>query len=76
MTDTWCFFLQLSGLDINVLQNDGDGFPGEEDGQRASHGTSCAGIIAMEKNNECGVGVAYQASITGTCMCVIMTMPE
>ena len=31
-----------------------------------SHGTSCAGIIAMEKGNEhCGVGVAYNSNITG-----------
>ena len=29
-----------------------------------SHGTSCAGEIAMVKdNNKCGVGVAYESSI-------------
>ena len=41
------------------------------DGERDSHGTSCAGIIAMEKNNNvCGVGVAYRARITGEFICV------
>lgn len=31
-----------------------------------SHGTACAGEIAMEKGNaKCGVGVAYNATITG-----------
>ena len=31
-----------------------------------SHGTKCAGIIGMAKNNEyCGVGVAYESSIGG-----------
>ena len=52
-----------------MLKDHGNAFPGEEAGQRVSHGTSCAGIIAMEKNNECGVGVAYHASITGVCVC-------
>ena len=51
-----------------MLKDRGNAFPGEEDGQRVSHGTSCAGIIAMEKNNVCGVGVAYHASITGVCV--------
>ena len=32
----------------------------------ANHGTSVAGTIAMEKDNRiCGVGVAYNAFITG-----------
>ena len=31
-----------------------------------SHGTSCAGEIAMAKdNNKCGVGVAYGSKIGG-----------
>jgi len=31
------------------------------------HGTNCAGEIAMIKdNNICGVGVAYQSTITGS----------
>lgn len=37
-----------------------------ETGYLPSHGTKCAGIIAMEKNNDkCGVGVAFNAHITG-----------
>lgn len=33
---------------------------------RDNHGTSCAGIIAMAKNNGvCGVGVAYESQIAG-----------
>jgi len=36
-----------------------------------SHGTSCAGEIAMVRdNNKCGVGVAYQCSLGGMCTCV------
>lgn len=32
-----------------------------------NHGTRCAGVVAMEKsNNYCGVGVAHQATLTGT----------
>ena len=31
----------------------------------AGHGTSCAGEIAMVKNNECGVGVAYESEVAG-----------
>ena len=31
-----------------------------------THGTNCAGIVGMEKSNDdCGVGVAYNAHITG-----------
>lgn len=31
-----------------------------------SHGTSCAGIIGMGKDNyKCGVGVAYNVKIAG-----------
>lgn len=35
-------------------------------GVRESHGTHCAGVVAMEKgNHKCGVGVAYNSFITG-----------
>lgn len=30
-----------------------------------SHGTSCAGIIAGRKGTDCGVGIAYDAQISG-----------
>ena len=32
---------------------------------KAGHGTRCAGEIAMVKNNECGVGVAYESKVAG-----------
>lgn len=36
------------------------------------HGTSCAGIIAMERNNYyCGAGVAYNCRIGGIVPCII-----
>ena len=51
---------------INDTKN---AFPGFTEGERDSHGTACAGIIAMEKNNVCGVGVAYNSRITGITYC-------
>ena len=58
--------LKISDLDINALNDTDTAFPGEYEGVRDSHGTACAGIIAMEKdNNVCGVGVAYRSSIVG-----------
>ena len=30
-----------------------------------SHGTKCAGVIAMGKNSYCGVGVAFESKIGG-----------
>ena len=51
---------------MNAITGRDSAFPGETNGERDSHGTSCAGIIAMEKSNEvCGVGVAYESLITG-----------
>ena len=40
---------------------------GEKDAFALSqHGTSVAGVIAMVKdNNKCGVGIAYNCTITG-----------
>ena len=33
-----------------------------------SHGTNCAGVVAMERDNGyCGVGVAYDSQIGGNC---------
>ena len=30
------------------------------------HGSKCAGVIAGKRNNDlCGVGIAYEANITG-----------
>ena len=65
---TLTFTLQDSSLQLDALDDDGDPFPIiNEDGVRESHGTNCAGIVAMTKNNShCGVGVAYNSQITGT----------
>ena len=48
------------------MDNDEDVSPGYSQGERDSHGTSCAGEIVMAKDNKvCGVGVAYEAKIAG-----------
>ena len=58
--------LQVRSLDYDYVDDDSNPFPIELSGQREDHGTSCAGEIAMVKDNGvCGVGVAYQSSITG-----------
>ena len=59
----WTHFHQITTLDLNALTGESNAFPQLVND---SHGTNCAGIIAMEKSNRvCGVGVAYQSSITG-----------
>ena len=59
-------FVQAASLGYDYADDDSNPFPVELFGQREDHGTSCAGEIAMVKNNGvCGVGVAYQSSITG-----------
>ena len=70
----WTHFHQITSLDLNALTSESSAFPQLVNGTRDSHGTSCAGIIAMEKSNDvCGVGVAYRSSITGkfTCTCTV-----
>ncbi len=64
--------MQDSSLQIDAVGNDDDPFPiSDADGNRESHGTNCAGVIAMAKNNtHCGVGVAYNSQITGICMLI------
>ena len=58
--------LQLADLDYNAINRTDTAFPGLYNGTRSSHGTACAGIVAMEKSNDvCGVGVAYNSKITG-----------
>ena len=49
------------------MDSDGNPFPDVDGfGYRESHGTNCAGEIAMAKSNShCGVGVAYNSRITG-----------
>ena len=41
---------------------DGDGDPSPSTSSD-SHGTSCAGEIAMVKNSQCGIGVAYKSKV-------------
>ncbi len=54
-------------MDYDYADDDTDPFPvGEFGSCDSDHGTCCAGEIAMVKNNgHCGVGVAYQSTITG-----------
>ncbi|CAK1542022.1 unnamed protein product [Leptosia nina] len=48
---------------------DSDPYPRPDEQNRNSHGTRCAGEIAMKANNgKCGVGVAWQAKIGGVRM--------
>ena len=58
----------MSSLSFDVVSGDGDVQP-EFNSQRREidrHGTSCAGIIAMAKDNDyCGVGVAYDVNLVG-----------
>ena len=45
------------------MNRDGDPRPRSSSN---THGTQCAGIIGMAKdNNKCGVGVAYNSKIAG-----------
>ncbi len=50
-------------MDYDYVDDDSNPFPV---GESSDHGTYCAGAIAMVKSNGfCGVGVAYQSTITG-----------
>jgi kexin len=51
----------IAGLSYDFNGRDGDPTPSQEDG----HGTSCAGVAAAARNNICGRGVAYEASLIG-----------
>ena len=55
-------------MDYDYIDNDEDPFPISSDD---NHGTNVAGVIAMEKDNGiCGIGVAYQSSVTGNNRCI------
>ncbi len=58
---------QEFSLQYDFVGGDVDAFPEGEFGDcRDDHGTCCAGEIAMIKSNGvCGVGVAYETTITG-----------
>ena len=55
--------MQVSSLAFDYLSGDPDPFPSSP---FDSHGTSVAGEIGMAKDNGvCGLGIAYQSTITG-----------
>ena len=54
--------IQNREASYDFVYNDPDPTP---DSSNDSHGTSCAGEIAMIKDSACGVGVAYNCSIAG-----------
>ena len=57
---------QNSDVSYDMNDDDYDPSPRKMKRQLNSHGTRCAGEIAMEANNEkCGVGVAFNAQIGG-----------
>ncbi|KAK6047835.1 peptidase, S8/S53 family [Cooperia oncophora] len=61
--EAWAQGFTGKGVAVAVLDDEVDS--GHED-LIASHGTRCAGIIAMAANNsKCGVGVAHQSRIGG-----------
>ncbi len=49
----------------DFVHNDADPTPDPSDGDSEpnSHGTGCAGEIAMVDNTLCGIGVAYQSNV-------------
>ena len=50
----------------DYIHDDNDPTPDEYGSTPDSHGTKCAGVIGMAKNNrQCGVGVAYESNIGG-----------
>ena len=58
--------LQDAEGSYDFVSRDRDVMPGFSEGRQNNHGTSCAGEIAMVKNNGvCGVGVAYNSKIAG-----------
>lgn len=62
----------MSSLSVDIAGRDGNVLPefNPRSGAIDLHGTSCAGVIAMEKdNNYCGVGVAYDIRLVGMRIC-------
>lgn len=58
-------YLQDAAASYNFVKYINDPTPANP--SKETHGTSCAGIIAMKKDiGKCGVGVAHQANIGGT----------
>ena len=55
--------LQDSFASHDFIHYDSDPSPDYSSSEPNSHGTSCAGEIAMVKNTQCGVGVAYNSKV-------------
>ena len=47
----------------DFAHNDADPTPDPSNDEPNSHGTGCAGEIAMVNNTLCGIGVAYQSNV-------------
>lgn len=59
-------FVQDPEISYDCNENDKDPIPRYEPTRQNSHGTRCAGEIAMRANNQkCGVGIAFNAKIGG-----------
>ena len=53
----------MTSLDYDFVEDDADPLPANP---LLNHGTQVAGTIAMGKDDSiCGVGVAYQSTVTG-----------
>ncbi|CAM1331595.1 PCSK1 (predicted) [Pycnogonum litorale] len=62
-----------SNISTDITDDDND--PSPASGNSNSHGTKCAGLISMEKNNnKCGVGVAHDCTLAGTLIYFILTL--
>ena len=60
--------LQDSDNSYDYVDNDPDPTPGVDGDtmRQYGHGTSCAGVVAMAKDNElCGTGVAFGSKVAG-----------
>lgn len=68
--------MQDTDLDYNALDTSSDhAYPEIKNGTRNAHGTNCAGVIAMKKNNDkCGVGIAYESTVTGRLSICVETL--
>ena len=57
--------MQDADASYDFVHYDDDPTPDESAVELNSHGTSCAGEVAMSRNCSCGVGVAYDCKIGG-----------
>ena len=67
----------MSSLSVDVADGDSDVLPeyNSKIGRIDRHGTSCAGVIAMAKDNDyCGVGVAYDVRLVGKYKCDLILL--